>query len=299
MSQLLVFYMGSLILRSIGIAVIAGICTWKIRNVAMRHAVWVAVLGSMLLMPVVDYLLPGIMGSRAHSANRSKTAGNFSYPFRENNRRATDRLRRRGQRWHCRSRPIPVNLWIVAATLYGFVAFAMFARLAIGYWKLRKLRRTGRTIASPVWQGIVASHRTRLPVLLESEAIQVPMTVGFVRPAVILPADWKTWDDWKLRAVLFHEIAHVRRCDWAITAIAATSKCAYWLNPLSWFLERKLSHLAEQASDDATSRHTEPNAIRGDTFGIRSGPQNGGRLMKGGVAMAQPQYENTDRTRAR
>ena len=55
----------------------------------MRHAVWVAVLGSMLLMPAVDYLLAGIMGSRTHSANRSEAAGNFSYCFRESSRRAT------------------------------------------------------------------------------------------------------------------------------------------------------------------------------------------------------------------
>ena len=191
-----------------------------------------------------------------------------------------------------RSVPLPLRVEPV-----GFVehcsdavcprGLAMFARLALGYRKIRKLRRTGRAIASPVWKEIVASHRTDggLPVLLESEAVQVPMTVGFVRPAVILPADWQTWDDWKLRAVLLHEIAHVRRCDWAIAAIAATSKCAYWLNPLSWFLERQLSQLAEQASDDASLlSHTEPNAICGDTFGIR-----GGRTKR------RPTYEGRSR----
>src|SRR5215203_2150263 len=58
MAQLLAIYLASLILRSIGIAFVAGICSWKIRNVAVRHAIWVAVLVAVLLMPVVDFLLP-------------------------------------------------------------------------------------------------------------------------------------------------------------------------------------------------------------------------------------------------
>ncbi len=287
MSQLLALYMGNLILRSTGIALIAGICSWKIRNVAMRHAVWVAVLSSMLLMPVVDYLMPASWVPAQIQRIAAEQAVTFRIP---STRTASvpQTPATAPTAMALPNRPSPVNLWNVAATLYGLVALAMFARLAMGYRKLRRLRRTGRTIGSPFWQGIVASHRTRLPVLLESEAIQVPMTVGFVRPAVILPADWKTWDDWKLRAVLFHEIAHVRRCDWAIAAIAATSKCAYWLNPLSWFLERKLSHLAEQASDDASLCRTEDVPRYAEILlEFAAATQNGGRLMKGGVAMAQ------------
>jgi hypothetical protein len=114
------------------------------------------------------------------------------------------------------------------------------------------------------------------------------MTVGLVRPAVILPADWKNWDDWKMRAVLLHEIAHIRRNDWGIAVIAAAAKCAYWLNPLSWFLERKLSQLAEQASDDASiilTRHAARYAEILLEFALAI--QNGGRLTKGGVTMAQ------------
>ena len=114
------------------------------------------------------------------------------------------------------------------------------------------------------------------------------MTVGLVRPAVILPSDWKNWDDWKMRAVLLHEIAHIRRNDWGIAVIAAAAKCAYWLSPLSWFIERKLSQLAEQASDDASLYRTQ-NAPRYAEILLEfaAATQNGGRLIKGGVAMAQ------------
>src|SRR5438046_2378054 len=58
MSRLFAAYMGGLMLRSIGIAAIAGICSWKVRNVAIRHAIWVAVLAALLLLPILDYYLP-------------------------------------------------------------------------------------------------------------------------------------------------------------------------------------------------------------------------------------------------
>ena len=51
-------YLVSLMLRTLCIAALAGILTFKLRNVAARHAVWTAVLGSMLLMPVADIVLP-------------------------------------------------------------------------------------------------------------------------------------------------------------------------------------------------------------------------------------------------
>ena len=284
MSHLLALYMGSLILRSIGIALVAGICSWKIRNVALRHAIWVGVLGSMLLMPAVDYLLPPSWVP----ARIQQIAAEQPVSIRIASPGATVASK------PAASAPLPsrshaVDWWSVAAALYALVTFAMFVQLATGYRKMRKLRATAKGITSLAFEEIVRSQRTRrrMPVLLESEAVQVPMTVGFCRPAVILPADWKTWDDWKMRAVLFHEIAHIRRIDWCIAVIAAAVKCAYWLNPLSWFLERKLSQLAEQASDDASLYRTQ-NVTRYAEILLEfaAATQNGGRLMKGGVAMA-------------
>jgi beta-lactamase regulating signal transducer with metallopeptidase domain len=290
MFQLLTFYMGSLILRSIGIALVAGLFSLKLRNVAIRHAIGVALLASMLLMPAVDFLLPPSwipariqqIASNPPVVMRVVSAGNAKDTGRiaASTPAATATLSAAAK---------SVNWWDVAAALYALVALTMFIRLITGYRKLRKLRSTARAISDPAWEEIVASQRMRwrMPILLESDAVQVPMTIGFSRPAVILPADWKTWDDWKLQAVLFHEVAHVRRCDWAIAAISALSKCAYWLNPLAWILERKLLQLAEQSCDDAAL-----NGIPGAAgyaeilLEFAAATQNGGRLMKGGVAMA-------------
>ena len=44
--------------RALGIAIVGGLVALRVRNAAIRHAIWIAVLGSMLLMPVVSTVLP-------------------------------------------------------------------------------------------------------------------------------------------------------------------------------------------------------------------------------------------------
>ncbi len=77
------------------------------------------------------------------------------------------------------------------------------------------------------------------------------MTVGWLSPKILLPAQWREWEPGKLEAALAHERAHIRRADWAIRVIAGLDRCIFWFNPLAWWLERHLAMLAEQACDDA------------------------------------------------
>lgn len=290
MSQSFVLYLGSLLVRSIGIAVIAGVCTWKMRDVAKRHAVWVAVLGAMLSMPVLDYLLPAqwvpnriqrivvepaVVSPLVVLQSGGMTPSKHPLPS---------------------ITPSPgfaaaqFDWWKAVAAGYASVSFAMLLLLVMAYRKVWNLRRSGSPISSYLWDELIFSSRIkwRVPVLLESETVRVPMTIGFLKPVVLLPAGWRSWDESKLMAVLSHEFAHVRRADWVIAALAAAAKCAYWMNPLSWFLERKLSVLAEQASDDAAILSTRDTARYAEIlleFAATAG--NSGRYFQGGVPMAQ------------
>src|SRR5262245_16142257 len=53
-----VWYLGSITLQSLCIMAMAGMVSMCLRNVATRHAIWAVVLGSILLLPVADALLP-------------------------------------------------------------------------------------------------------------------------------------------------------------------------------------------------------------------------------------------------
>jgi hypothetical protein len=75
--------------------------------------------------------------------------------------------------------------------------------------------------------------------------------VGWLHPVVILPKNWEEWPPQQLDAVLTHEREHVRRRDPLIQRLALVNRALFWFHPLSWWLERKLSVLAEEACDAA------------------------------------------------
>jgi TonB family protein len=67
----------------------------------------------------------------------------------------------------------------------------------------------------------------------------------------VLPESAPDWPVDRIRAVLGHELAHVRRRDWAVQMAAGLLRCAYWFNPLVWLACHRLRQTGEQACDDA------------------------------------------------
>lgn len=83
-----------------------------------------------------------------------------------------------------------------------------------------------------------------------SHRITVPMVWGFLRPVILLPVDADQWQTERLRAVLLHEFAHVKRSDWTMQMVAQVACAIYWFNPLVWFVAHRMRIEAEQACDD-------------------------------------------------
>ncbi|MGC1658516.1 MAG: M56 family metallopeptidase [Candidatus Acidiferrales bacterium] len=154
--------------------------------------------------------------------------------------------------------------WPAAAVaIYLVVAVLLLARLMFGFFLSRRLLRASRTLhdSSIVRKlaeianssaGFRDVPRPRaLPHLAESDFVFVPVTLGVLRPAIILPAGWRDWDDAKLAAVLAHELSHVRRRDALAQHLSLIHRAIFWFSPLAWWLDRALATLAEIASDHA------------------------------------------------
>jgi beta-lactamase regulating signal transducer with metallopeptidase domain len=128
--------------------------------------------------------------------------------------------------------------------------------------------------------------RTRI---VESAELRVPVTIGYWRPVVVLPADWRTWSEPSLAMVLAHEGEHVRRRDTWVTLLAAFNVAVYWFHPVAWILRRRLLDLAEQACDDAVIQVTGSRNEYAQSLLDMAGrlTTTSGRLRPFGVAMAR------------
>ena len=125
--------------------------------------------------------------------------------------------------------------------LYVLVAGGLLLRVGFGLaMSLRLLARSSATEKST--EGIE---------ICESDGVASPAALGIVRPAIVLPMDWREWDGAKLEAVLAHERSHIQRHDPAVQLLSAIHRALVWQSPLIWILHRNLVRVAEDASDDA------------------------------------------------
>src|SRR4029079_4975737 len=85
---------------------------------------------------------------------------------------------------------------------------------------------------------------------LRGAAGTMPMAWGIFRASVVVPADADGWPSPRVRVVLLHELAHVKRRD-CLTHLVAQIACAvYWFNPLVWMASGRLRSERERACDD-------------------------------------------------
>jgi hypothetical protein len=66
-----------------------------------------------------------------------------------------------------------------------------------------------------------------------------------------LPSHAREWTDDRIRVVLCHELAHIRRHDWFVQIGAEVVRAVLWFNPLIWLACTRLRRDSEQACDDA------------------------------------------------
>jgi beta-lactamase regulating signal transducer with metallopeptidase domain len=88
----------------------------------------------------------------------------------------------------------------------------------------------------------------KIPVYRNAEAA-TPMLIGLFRPAIVLPD--RGYTDEQLRAVLLHELTHLRRRDILVKWLSVLACSLHWFNPLVWLARRELDRACELACDEA------------------------------------------------
>jgi bla regulator protein blaR1 len=147
------------------------------------------------------------------------------------------------------------------AWLLGTVATVF--PLVLGLWRLRYIRRgardwpKGRALVDVLRESV--GVRRTVAVILHDE-VAAPMTCGWIRPAITMPADAPNWPASDVRQALLHELEHVRRQDWPVHILARLTCSLYWFHPAAWIAWRQLSLESERACDDAVVTQTEHTA---------------------------------------
>jgi beta-lactamase regulating signal transducer with metallopeptidase domain len=143
-----------------------------------------------------------------------------------------------------------LQTWIVA--IWGVLALYRLVHFIRGVHRVHRLRKDA-SVLSPAEVGmasqiIEAKHRV---VLLESTAIDDPVTVGVIHPAILLPSKvLPDLGEQELSAVLAHEYGHIRRRDFLAHIL-----CELISLPVAWhpgirYLMSKISQTRELACDD-------------------------------------------------
>lgn len=144
-------------------------------------------------------------------------------------------------------------VWLVGA---AFFALRVLRSILQARSVLRDVQRpTPRALREQLTDLCVEAGLWTKPTLLVSRREDiVPLTYGFLRPRVLVPASFEAWPAERRMATLRHELGHIKRWDWLWLMLSNAACCLYWFNPLVWILCRQLRHEAELACDDLVLR---------------------------------------------
>jgi TonB family protein len=145
---------------------------------------------------------------------------------------------------------IEIAWWIVLAG----IVFRL-ARMAFGVVRLTRFRRSGRLApASADHEELQRALGTRAEIRYVRDG--QPVTCGVWRPVVLLPEHLTSHPPEIQRAVLAHELLHVRRRDWLWVMGEEVVRAVFWFHPGIWWLVARVRLAREETVDDLTVRAT-------------------------------------------
>ena len=178
----------------------------------------------------------------------------------------------------------------------GGASFALLP-IILGAIALARLKRHSQPITTGSWQSLLTRCRqqislTRRVTLRRSNRPIMPMTWGgfpvLGRATILLPPESDAWPADRRRAVLLHELAHVKRRDCLTQTLTQLACALYWFNPLIWLAGQRMLVERERACDDMVLlNETKASDYAEHLLEIATGPQANFFAAHAGIAMAR------------
>lgn len=141
------------------------------------------------------------------------------------------------------------------AIVWAALALSLVGWLVAGALHVRRIVSSGRELTSPDWTMPLCEVADRLdlevpPRIVMSDRIEMAFACRALAPTIVLPESADGWTDDRRRAVLFHELAHVKRHDLLGHTLGRLACALYWFHPLVWTAAKRLRAESERACDD-------------------------------------------------
>jgi beta-lactamase regulating signal transducer with metallopeptidase domain/HEAT repeat protein len=236
-----------------------------------RHLVWLVTLAALLLVPGLTAWAPislPVLPAKAVVASSAPSTAPSSEPAQARlapEPIATPTTAERIPTNASSASPVAIGDEISSSPLlsglsviflvWALVVVAIASSLGYAAAMVRRIVNRARPLDSedwltPLWE---VSDRLALeepPRLLRSEDAKMPFACGVFNPTIVLPAECDTWSLDRRRAVLLHELAHVRRHDLVGHTLGRLACAVYWFHPLVWTAAKQLRSESERACDD-------------------------------------------------
>lgn len=143
--------------------------------------------------------------------------------------------------------PIPTSLWLAGVALIVLV-------MGVRIWRFRRMLHRAwpaeNEVVDLVQDCADAIGLRHMPAVLMTDRPVSPLVWCGARRVLVLPDHlWADLDDTARRAVLLHELAHLKRRDHWVCWVEMVVCTLYWWNPIAWWVRSRLRDEADYCCD--------------------------------------------------
>ncbi len=146
-----------------------------------------------------------------------------------------------------------ISVWVAAVWIGG--SGFLLLRLATDLLFLHRLRRQLPKSMQVQDAGMVSRILRKIdvekqPLFYEVDSIQTPVAFGITNPAVLIPEVLKKLPSDEFEAILFHELAHIKRNDYFMNLIQSFLNALFFWSPAVLWISKRIRIERENCCDD-------------------------------------------------
>ena len=146
--------------------------------------------------------------------------------------------------------------WLILLWLAGVFIYAV--KLGGGLFRAANLRKLTVNVSNPKLDALVNELTSRLSIkrkikICESSLINVPMTMGWIYPLILIPpSSLSGLTPFQLQTIISHELIHIKRCDFLINFLQSVAETLLFYHPAAIWASRRIREEREYICDDLT-----------------------------------------------